>query len=233
MIDVAMSSLDMAMPVGRFRLVRYGTLRAQCASASESGQLASASGRVDKGKGHQRGMKAAITYLVILLALGLAGCGQGQSQGATTVLIVRHAEKASDAPDSPLTEAGIQRAQALVRAAENAGVNAVYSSQFKRNRDTAQPLSERAGVAVAQAPVNLDSPGDYGKTLAKDILDKHAGQTVVVVGHGNTIAATVEGLTGRPAQIDNIEYHDLFIVTVSPSGAAKLIKAQYGLRAGG
>lgn len=177
-------------------------------------------------------MKAAVTYLVVLLALGLAACGRAEPK-PTTVVLVRHAEKASDAEDSPLTEAGAQRAQALVRVAEGAGVSAIYSSQFRRNRDTARPLSERAGVSVTEAPVNLSGPGDYGKTLARDILDRHAGGTVVVVGHANTIAATVEGLTGRPAQIEGVEYHDLFIVTVPPSGPAGLIKAQYGLRAGG
>lgn len=176
-------------------------------------------------------MKAATKYVVILLALGLAACGRPEPS-ATTVIIVRHAEKASDAADSPLTDAGSQRARALVRATEGAGVSAVYSSQFRRNLDTARPFSDRLGVAVTEFPVNLESPGDYGKTLARDILDKHAGKTVVVVGHGNTIAATVEGLTGRPAQIESVEYHDLFVVTVPPAGPARLIKAQYGFRAG-
>jgi broad specificity phosphatase PhoE len=178
-------------------------------------------------------MKAAAKYLVILLALGLAACGRPQPGATTTVLIVRHAEKASDAADSPLTDAGSERAQALARAAEGAGVSAVYSSQFRRNLDTARPLSERLGVAVTEAPVNLESPGDYGKTLARDILDKHAGETVVVVGHGNTVAATVEGLTGRPAHIESVEYHDLFVVTVPPDGPGRLIKARYGFRPGG
>jgi broad specificity phosphatase PhoE len=177
-------------------------------------------------------MKAAAKVLFILLAVGLAACSRAP-QGATTVIVVRHAEKASEADDSPLTEAGTQRAQALVRVAEDAGVSAVYSSQFRRNLDTARPLAERLGVAVTQSPVNLPSPGDYGKTLARDILDKHAGRAVVVIGHGNTIAATVEGLTGRPARIDAVEYHDLFVVTVPPSGPAALVKAQYGLKAGG
>ncbi|HWS53055.1 MAG TPA: phosphoglycerate mutase family protein [Pyrinomonadaceae bacterium] len=177
-------------------------------------------------------MKAAAKCLVVLLALGLAACGRAEPK-QTTVLLVRHAEKASDADDSPLTEAGSQRAQALVRVAEGAGVSAIYSSQFARNRDTARPLSERAGVAVTEAPVNLSNPGDYGKTLARDILDRHAGGTVVVVGHANTVGATVEALIGRPAQIEGVEYHDLFVVTVRPAGPAGLIKAQYGLRPGG
>lgn len=172
-------------------------------------------------------MKRFFVMLALLLAVSTVSCGRQQT-GPTVVLVVRHAEKASDAEDSPLTEAGLQRAQALVRVAEGAGVSAVYSSQFKRNRDTARPLAERLGVAVTEAPVNLQNPGDYGKTLAGDIMEKHRGQAVVVVGHGNTIAATVEGLTGRPAPLGDIQYGDLFVVTISPSGPARLIRAQYG-----
>lgn len=174
-------------------------------------------------------MKVATKVLILLLACGLMSCSPTQQQGSTVVLIVRHAEKASDAEDSPLTEAGAQRAQALVRVAEDAGVSAIYSSQFKRNRDTAKPLSDRLGIAVTEMPVNLQTPGDYGKTLAGDILQKHAGQTVMLVGHGNTISSTIEGLTGRASQVESPAYGDLFIVIVPPSGAAKVLKAQYGL----
>ncbi len=149
--------------------------------------------------------------------------------GPTLVLLVRHAEKASDAEDSPLTDVGAKRAQALIRIVEDAGVKAIYTSQFKRNHDTARPLSERLGVAVTEMPVNLQNPGDYGKVLAKDILEKRSGQTVVVIGHANTIASTIEGLTGRAIQIGEVAYGDFFSVSISPSGEAKVIKAQYGL----
>jgi broad specificity phosphatase PhoE len=177
-------------------------------------------------------MKRAITVFLLLLAVGVASCNRPQ-QGSTVVLIVRHAEKASDAEDSPLTETGTQRAQALVGVAGDAGVSAIYGTQFRRNHETTKPLSERTGVPVTEVPVNLSNPGDYGKVLAKDIFEKHAGQTVVVIGHGNTIAAIIEGLTGRPAQLNNVEYQDLFVVTVPPSGPAGVIKAQYGFKAGG
>lgn len=172
-------------------------------------------------------MKTVRYILIILIALGMISCNRTQP-GPTVVIIVRHAEKASDAEDSPLTEAGTERARALVGVASDATVSAIYTTQFKRNHDTAQPLAERLGVAPTVVPVNLQNPGDYGKTLAKTIVEKNAGQTVVVIGHGNTIASIVEGLTGRSAPQGDIQYSDLFIVTVPPSGQARVIKAQYG-----
>jgi broad specificity phosphatase PhoE len=177
-------------------------------------------------------MKRTTSILLLLLAFGVAACNRPQP-GSTIVLVVRHAEKASDAEDSPLAEAGVQRAQQLIQVAEEAGVSAIYCSQFKRNLDTARPLSERTGVAITEMPVDLSTPGDYGKLLAKDILEKHRGQTIVVVGHGNTIASTIEGLTGQAVPIEFVDYSDLLIVTVSPSGGGKLIKAKYGLKSGG
>jgi broad specificity phosphatase PhoE len=177
-------------------------------------------------------MKRVGQFLVLLLAFGVVSCGR-QQQGSTVVLIVRHAEKASDAEDSPLNEAGVQRAQALAAVAADAGVSAIYTTQFRRNRDTAQPLASRTGVAVTEMPVNLQNPGDYGQRLARDIIEKHRGQTVAVIGHGNTVAAIVEGLTGRTQQLGDIQYGDLLIVTVPPSGPAGLVRAQYGAGAAG
>jgi broad specificity phosphatase PhoE len=174
--------------------------------------------------------KNARVVLALLFALTLVSCGKPQpARPSTIVLVVRHAEKASDAEDSPLTEDGARRSQALVRVAEGAGVSAIYTTQFRRNRDTAQPISDRLKIPVTELSIqDLQKPGDYGKTLAREITEKHAGQTVLVVGHSNTIPLILEALTGSPAPVDHAEYSDLFIVTVPPSGAAKLIKAQYG-----
>jgi len=181
-------------------------------------------------------MKRVAKVLTLLLVVAAASCGRQQQEaqtGSTVVIVVRHADKASEAEDSPLNEAGLQRAQALAGVAEGAGVRAIYTTQFKRNHDTARPLAERTGVAVTEVPVNLQNPGDYGKRLAAEIMEKHRGQTVLVVGHGNTIASIIEGLTGRAQPLGDIQYSDLFIVTVPPSGQAGLVRAQYGGGAAG
>lgn len=172
-------------------------------------------------------MKAAVKIWLVALALGAAACARAP-QGPTTVIVVRHAEKASDAEDSPLTDAGAKAAQALARVAEGASVAAVYSSQFRRNLDTARPLAERAGVPVTQAPVDLRNPGDYGPRLAGEILRRHAGQTVVVVGHANTVGATVDALAGRQHQLGDVQYGDLFVVILPAAGPARVLRAQFG-----
>jgi broad specificity phosphatase PhoE len=172
--------------------------------------------------------RAAFVLLLVLGGIGSMAC-QRPPAGPTTVLIVRHGEKASQDADAPLSDAGRQRAVALAETAADAGVAAIYSSQFTRTKDTARPLSERTGVAVTEFPVNLSDPGDYGKRLATEILAKHAGQTVVVVSHQNTIPALVEGLAGRgEAPLGDAEYDRLTIVTVLPGGAAHQIVARYG-----
>jgi 2,3-bisphosphoglycerate-dependent phosphoglycerate mutase len=172
-----------------------------------------------------------VVVVLLLLACGVLSCDRARP-GSTVVLIVRHAEKASDAEDSPLTEAGARRAQALARAANEAGVSAIYTTQLKRNRDTAQPLAQQLGIGVTEMPVDLQNPGDYGKRLAADIVAKHRGQTVLVVGHANTVAPIVEGLTGRAAALGDIQYGDLFVVTIPPTEPAGVIKAQYGFGGG-
>jgi hypothetical protein len=50
----------------------------------------------------------------------------------------------------------------------------------------------------------------------------------VVVGHGNTIGSIVDALAGRESRLGDIQYSDLFIVTVPPSGSARVLRAQYG-----
>jgi broad specificity phosphatase PhoE len=177
-------------------------------------------------------MTRVATALVLLLFCLAVACNR-PPQGSTVILVVRHAEKASDADDSPLTEAGMQRAQALAGVAADAGVSAIYTTQFRRNRDTAQPLAQRLGITPTEVPVNLQSPGDYGQRLARDIIERHQGQTVLVIGHGNTIGSIVGGLTGRDPQLGDVQYSDLLVVTVPPSGAASLIRAQYGGGASG
>src|SRR6266576_4605291 len=73
------------------------------------------------------------------------------SRPITTVILVRHAEKNIEPnnPDPDLSPAGEARAQELARMFSNAGVNAIYATEYKRTQETVKPLADRLGLSVS------------------------------------------------------------------------------------
>jgi broad specificity phosphatase PhoE len=100
----------------------------------------------------------------------------------TTVVLVRHAEKAppESGPDPVLSAEGQERALRLARLLGEADVAAVYASDTRRAQLTASPLAARLGVTVTTRAGN-DVEG-----LLDDIGEHHQGERVVVIGHSNT-----------------------------------------------
>lgn len=167
----------------------------------------------------------------MLVTLAAAGHARSQSENAPTIiLVVRHAEKALAAgTDPPLSDAGRKRAEQLARAAEDAGVTAIYTTQFKRTLETAQPVAARTGAPVRSVEINKENTSGYAVALAKRVLAENAGQTVMVIGHSNTVPLLVEAFGGeRPPAIDDATEFDRFFVVIVPKpGKIKTIKARY------
>ena len=169
-------------------------------------------------------MRLTILFLC-LLSVSLPAYGQD-----TVVMVVRHAEKAAEPGGDPsLSEAGRQRAQALVDAVGEAGVTAIYSSQFKRTQETVAPLAAHLGLSVTTLAISRANLETYPKQVAEAILAEHRGETVVVVNHSNTVPPIVEALGGGPvAEITDDEYAHLFVVIIPASGPVRTLRAQYG-----
>jgi broad specificity phosphatase PhoE len=69
----------------------------------------------------------------------------------TTYYVVRHAEKETSntmASDVPLSEAGRQRAIALKELLQNESIQHIYSTDFLRTRQTAQPLADAKNISI-------------------------------------------------------------------------------------
>jgi broad specificity phosphatase PhoE len=168
-----------------------------------------------------------VVSAVVLLMLAIAT--RVSAQGAsTTVIVVRHAEKAAvPANDPPLTAEGKARSRDLVEALRNAGVTAVITTQFLRTRDTGQPLASALSITAEVVPTS-------GATHVADVVAavrRHAGQTVLVVGHSNTVPAIVEALgAAKPAAMCDAEYDNLYIVTIRATGNAGVIHSRFGVR---
>jgi broad specificity phosphatase PhoE len=151
-------------------------------------------------------------------------------EAPTVVIVVRHAEKAAvEGQDPPLSEAGQKRAQRLADIAEKAGVSAVYTTQFKRTRDTAQPLAERLKITPQAVELTRDTMGAHPAALAREITTKHKGKTVLVVGHSNTAPRVAAALSGQtiPDLDDATEFDAIFVVIIPDSGPARLVRAKY------
>jgi phosphohistidine phosphatase SixA len=160
-----------------------------------------------------------------------AAIGPADQVAQTTVILVRHAEKA-DAPadDPPLTASGHTRAQLLAAAVADAGISAIYSTRYQRTQQTAAPVSVALGIPVTT--LDPAARGDaYGVAYARAILEHSAGGAILVVGHSNTIPQILAGLGVRGSiTIADDEYSNLFVVTVSGAGAARLIRSEFGAR---
>jgi phosphohistidine phosphatase SixA len=137
---------------------------------------------------------------------------------ASTVILVRHAEKDLDDPTDPgLTERGVRRAEALAKALAKAGVTKLYATEYRRTRATLQPLAELLGL-----PVERYAAGQCQAFAAK--LRTVPGQVAVVAGHSNTVPVLVKELGGVLAELDERgffgedEYDRVVILTLWASG---------------
>ena len=147
------------------------------------------------------------------------------SRPVTTVILVRHAEKKLEPnnQDPDLSPEGVERAQEIARVFANAGINAIYATQYKRTQQTVRPLSDRTGVTVTV--LEASQPDE----LIKRIQTSLRGQTILVAGHNNTVPAIASQLSGETFPvIPESEYDNLFIVTVYRFGKAKVVRLKYG-----
>jgi broad specificity phosphatase PhoE len=148
---------------------------------------------------------------------------------ATTVILVRHAEKADEpGADPALSVAGEARARALADALRGAKVAAVLTTPYKRTNATAAPLATANGLAPIPVPVS-GGLSAYAKSVADMITSQYAGRTVVVVGHSNTLAAVIAALGGPKLRdlCDN-EYSTMYRLTLDGSTTPKLAESHYG-----
>ena len=173
-------------------------------------------------------LKTIVVFLMLVLIFGAVvvfGYFSTFNRPLSTIILVRHAEKKiePDNPDPDLTPEGGARAQEIARMFGEAGINAIYATQFKRTQQTVKPLADRTGVT----PTILDAK--QTDELTNRLLTNHRGQTVFIAGHNNTVPALVSALSGENyGVIPESEYDNLFIVTIYRFGKAKVLKLKYG-----
>lgn len=164
-----------------------------------------------------------MSRLLALMTVGLLTALPLAAQSAPiTVFVVRHAEKGPENPDPPLTEAGQQRAATLARIVGDAGVTALFTSEFKRTRETLAPLAARTGLTPVVIPAGkLDS-------LITAIRALPPGSRAVVASHSNLVHLIVQRLSGvQIPELTDQQYDQLAIVEVHGEGKGEAVVIRY------
>jgi broad specificity phosphatase PhoE len=123
-----------------------------------------------------------------------------------TAILIRHADVDPDGDDPDLNAAGQARAQELVHVLGDAGVVAILVTSLRRSRQTAAPLAAALGVD----PAVTDQVDD----AVAAIRARQRGDTVLVVGHTNTVPEVIAGLGGSAdVTIAHDEFDRLFVLS--------------------
>lgn len=141
----------------------------------------------------------------------------------TTVILIRHAEKSSTPTDNPsLNGQGRARSKELIHVLGEVGIQAIYTTQYARTRETAEPLSKHLSLPILQIDANRS------RQLVDEVLAKHRGGTVLIIGHSNTLPEIIQAFGGGSIrEIGNNEYDNLFVLDVYRPGKAKLLRLKY------
>lgn len=145
------------------------------------------------------------------------------ADSTTTILLVRHAEKDTIVigADPPLSAAGILRAHELARVLADARIAAIYVTPYQRTRRTAQPIADLLGDTLTVV--------DAVDETVERLRARHAGQTVLVVGHSNTLPQIIQKLAGVTiAPFVEGDFDRLYVITLAPGRPARVTALHYG-----
>jgi broad specificity phosphatase PhoE len=153
----------------------------------------------------QARLLCSIALVVATLAPGLA------LADAKFIYLTRHAEKSATGTDPELTPEGKVRAQNIAAALKKAGITSIYSTNYVRTKQTAQPLSD-----VLSVPVQMYDPTQIAAFAAQ--IKALPGNTLVV-GHSDTTPDLIRQLGGDtvPA-IAETEFDRLYQVAIGQDG---------------
>ena len=121
-----------------------------------------------------------------------------------TIYLIRHAEKdllSQNSSDPGLTAYGQKRAESIRRYFDSIALDKIYSTNFIRTKNTAQPTATSKNLDITF----YDSEGleDLAKRLLKNKED------ALVVGHSNTTAVLSGLLVGQELGNIDLDTYDL------------------------
>lgn len=161
-----------------------------------------------------------ITFSCLILVVANA---HGQRK---TIILVRHAEKdtseTADPGDPVLSVQGVDRSTRLAEKIKKYRVGAVYSTDYRRTRDTAEPAAKRRKLKV-----EIYDPKKQTELI--DQILKSKTKRYMIVGHSNTIPILANLLIKKEIfkSLDESEYGIIWIIKIRNGEISKVEMLRY------
>ncbi|WP_417857121.1 SixA phosphatase family protein [Xanthomarina gelatinilytica] len=168
-----------------------------------------------------------ISFLVVCMLLCFS-CNQQEQPiqktenpiETTSLYFIRHAEKDRNDPTNKnphLTEEGNARAENWSTVLQNIPLDAIYSTNYHRTIETAQPTARKNGLDIN----TYDAGTIDTETFLRDNLGKH----VLIVGHSDTTPKFVNSVIGKQiySDIDDSNNGNIYIVTITGNTITNMV----------
>ena len=162
---------------------------------------------------HYRMTKKYLTIILIILGFQ-SDVGAQKNNEIFTIYLVRHSEKDSTPNDPPLTLCGELRSESLSSFLSAVKLDAVYSTNYNRTKNTALPTAISKGLEIKQ--YNPQELSDFAKLL----IDRK--QDALVVGHSNTTAVLAGLLVDEEMGAFDLDIYDRIYQVVIYKNSARL-----------
>lgn len=152
------------------------------------------------------------------------------------VILVRHAER-DPGGNAPLNAAGQIRAEALAWTLREAGIDALFSSDLLRSRQTIEPLAEDLGLEIEEIPTDDLPSTQVARDFVERVLALPPGSRVVSAQHSFTIPPILDAL-GVPDEqrtglvVSGSSYENLLVIDLPVDGEPDLLWMRYSACAG-
>ena len=146
--------------------------------------------------------------LFLLICCTYSNTCVAETDNRHTLYLVRHAEKQTDDSRDPgLTASGKTRSEKLANWLLDKNITTIWSSNYKRTRDTAAPLLSKSGLEL-----RVYDPKNQTEFASMLLSQQHNS---LVVGHSNTIPELARILCDCTiADMEESEYDRLITVSV-------------------
>lgn len=153
--------------------------------------------------------------IIAVLTVFIVGAASAAAQSKKTIILVRHAEKVVAAADDKtgdvdLTSDGRDRAIRFAKVAKRFRPGEIFSTAYKRTRQTAEPIAKLRGKEIQTY--------DASKHLELiDLILKSKTKRFVIVGHSNTVPFLANLLARKEIfrQLPDTEYGVIYVIRIT------------------